>query len=208
MVDRLVRKHKNKDQTVNIIQDKKYVCVEYSHTIEHGLNKELKRHGINLAFRTTNRTRNTLAAPCRSQDKFSKTGTYKISCKECDKFYIGQTGRPFKIRYKEHRPNTQNLKQNSAFAQHLIDENHSMSNIDDGLDILHYSKKGHKLDTLEEFEIYKHFTNMETTANILNEKLQFKSNSIFNAIIRRGQAKSADRQKDKPPDDLSTAVVS
>jgi len=191
---------KNKEPIVCSSQDQKYVCVEYSHTIEHGLNKELRRHGIKLAFKTTNRTRSTLACTRQSQEKYSKTGTYKIKCGDCDSFYIGQTGRPFRIRYNEHRPNIKNNKQSSTFAQHLLDKKHTMNNINTGMDVLHYSRKGHKLNTLEEFEIYKHFTDAETKDLILNEKLQFKSNSIFNSIIRRVQTGSADRQPAKPPD--------
>ena len=35
-------------------------------------------------------------------DKNTLSGVYEIQCKECDAIYIGQSGRKFKIRLKEH----------------------------------------------------------------------------------------------------------
>ena len=48
------------------------------------------------------------------------------------------------------------------------------------MDILHVHRKGRKLDTLEQLEIYKH---MKTNKNdILNEQTQFKSHALFEHI--------------------------
>ena len=40
-------------------------------------------------------------------EKINKSGIYKLSinCSNCDTIYIGQTGRSFKKRYKEHEGN-------------------------------------------------------------------------------------------------------
>jgi len=128
-------------------------------------------------------------------NKNDSAGVYKINCNDCSSMYIGQTGRSFKIRYKEHRPDPKLQKRKSSFAQHLIDKNHTMGNIDDSLDVLHICKKSRKLDTLEEFEIYKHFQNTSMN-DILNEKLHFSSHSIFNAIIGH---------RTRPPADQTTS---
>ena len=89
-------------------------------------------------------------------------------------------------------------KQNSTFAQHLIDNNHNMADINKGLEVLHVCQKGNRLDMLEQFEIYKCFKNEEENKFVLNEKLHFQSNYIFNAILQRTyRPKSADNQQDK-----------
>ena len=68
-------------------------------------------------------------------------------------FYIGQTGRCFKSRFREH---IQALKSNnqtsmkSNFAEHLLSTNHSYQDIDNNLDILNYEIKGEKLNSKEE----------------------------------------------------------
>ena len=40
-----------------------------------------------------------------------------------DRFYIGQTGRSFKLRYKEHAPSSKSNVGRSTFAEHLISYN-------------------------------------------------------------------------------------
>lgn len=88
-------------------------------------------------------------------NKLEKTGVYKLKCNDCDKFYIGQTGRSFAKRAKEHKPNPRINPQKSSYAQHIIDEEHSTGNIENNIEIMEVCNKGFTLDTLEEFHIYK-----------------------------------------------------
>lgn len=180
MVDNIISKHKNKNKgPVRNVDTTKYVCVEYNPTIEHCLKKELKRHDIELTFRTSNKLMTHLNKT-EPKPKFNLSGVYKIKCDDCPSVYIGQTGRSFHTRYKEHHPDPRTVKQKSNVAQHLIDSNHSISEIENNLEVLHVSRKGRMLNTLEEFEIYKAFKNNK---NILNDKLNFKSNILFNNIM-------------------------
>ena len=78
---------------------------------------------------------------------------YKIECSDCNKFYISPTGCSFSQRYKEHI-NALNNKTDFRFANHVINTGHTYTNIDN-MNILHYCKKGYKLYTLQQFEIYK-----------------------------------------------------
>jgi hypothetical protein len=119
---------------------------------------------------------------------------YKVKCADCPIFYIGQTGWAFKVRYKEHRPDVRTDIQKSSFAQHLVDTNHDMADINDELEVLNYCNKGNRMDVLEEYEIYK---SIKTCDPILNDKLQFKSNFIFNALLhRQGSITSAEHHTD------------
>jgi len=140
------------------------------------LKKTLDRHNIKLAFKTTNKVRNILQNNTRVNGKFDRPGVYRIGCKDCNSVYIGQTGRTFKTRFKEHRPDPRTTHQKSSFSQHLVD----LGDIGTSLDILHVCSKGRKLVTLEELEIYRHFQENHNT--ILNEKLKFSSHVIFNSI--------------------------
>lgn len=47
--------------------------------------------------------------------------------------YIGHMGRSFNTRYGEHKPDPRSVNNKSSFAQHVIEENHEMSNINQGL---------------------------------------------------------------------------
>ena len=91
-------------------------------------------------------------------DKYNKTGVYKLNCNDCNSFYIGQTGRSFSSRYSEHLKALSNNNIHSAFATHIHTKNHSYTNIDTNLEILHYLPKGRKLNTAEQYETYKHLS--------------------------------------------------
>lgn len=140
----------------------------------------MNKHNIKLAFKTSNRTQRLLNAKGPTNDKYIKTGVYKVTCSDCPSSYIGQTGRSFNTRFKEHHPDPKTIKQKSNVAQHLIDNNHTLNSIDKKLKILHISHKSKLLNTLEEFEIYRATKSNE---NLLNDKFTVKPNQLFNALI-------------------------
>ena len=64
----------------------------------------------------------------------NKSDVYKLNCNDCDAVYIGQTGRSFKKRHKEHEASLRQLIRNqptnpdftSAFTNHLYSLDHSL----------------------------------------------------------------------------------
>jgi len=92
--------------------------------------------------------------------------------------YTGQTGRPFKTRFKEHMRDFKYNNRKSKFDQHLLDEGHAIGNTEDIMKITHIAEKGRMFYTLESFHIYK-----ETKAeNQINDRLMTKENKIFETI--------------------------
>jgi hypothetical protein len=76
----------------------------------------------------------------------------------------------------------------SKFAQHLIDNKHAIGKMEDITEVVHVTKKGKMMDTLEGFHIYK-----ETKAgNQINDRLTVRKNAIFETIVQedhyRGRA--------------------
>ena len=63
----------------------------------------LRSYGINPALYNNNNLGSQLISNKIDKiDKLDKSGVYKLTCQDCDAFYIGQTGRSFKTRYSEH----------------------------------------------------------------------------------------------------------
>jgi hypothetical protein len=60
-----------------------------------------------------------------------------MKCKDCQLKYVGQTGRNFRTRYKEHTQAIRTNKPNSKYAQQILDTQHSYGTIEDTMDILH-----------------------------------------------------------------------
>ena len=112
----------------------------------------------------------------------------QLNCNNCDAIYIGQTGRSFKKRYKEHEASLRQLKRNhpsnpdstSSFANHLYSLDHSPS--PNNRTPIHFETKGLRLDLLESTEIKYALQNDE---NIINSQLDIKKNTIIDLILTK-----------------------
>ena len=114
----------------------------------------LRTENIKTAFYNPYTLKNTLVNnKLIKKDIFQNSGVYEISCSDCVATYIGQTGRNFNLRFKEHYKALINKKSNSNVAKHCLEMNY---NIDiKNLKIKHICKKGLKMDFLESLEIQK-----------------------------------------------------
>ena len=113
-------------------------------------------------------------------DFHDKCGIYQLKCPTCNKKYIGQTGRSFKIRFHEHFRDFKHGNGKSSFAQHLIENRHSFGPMKDITETVQLTSKGRMMDTLQKFYIFR-----ETKLNNqINDKLTVIPNVIFDTIIR------------------------
>jgi len=134
---------------------------------------------LNNSLRTKNTIGNLLTHKNPTPDIYSKYGKYKVSYPDCIKTYVGQTGRRFSTRYKEHNTAFRNNNQTHSFAKHL-NEGHSFGTMNENMQILHrHQKKGPHLNTIERFHIHaKSITN-----NHLNDDQTIFPNAIFDALL-------------------------
>jgi hypothetical protein len=93
--------------------------------------------------------------------------------------YIGQTGRNFKTRFKEHIQDIRNNRTKTGYSQHVIITGHKYGNIENILNVLNAHKKGAFRNTLEKFHIYK----TQKTDNLLNENSTDIYNPIFEFLL-------------------------
>jgi ferritin-like metal-binding protein YciE len=69
----------------------------------------------------------------------------------------------------------------SKFAQHLLENKHSIDSIDKIMDIIHITRKRKMMDMIEKFCIYR-----ETKLNNqINDKPTVKPNVIFKTLVRQ-----------------------
>jgi hypothetical protein len=68
--------------------------------------------------------------------------------------YTGQTGWSFNTRFREHLRVFKYRYGKSRFAQHLLENGHAISPMEDITDTLHFTKKGQLMDTIESFYIF------------------------------------------------------
>ena len=139
------------------------------------ITKLFKNTNLNIAYKTNN-TIGKLLTPnnTSTSDKFNKSGIYQLTCLDCNMKYIGQTGRSIYTRYCEHFRDFKHANGNSKYAQHLIENRHSIGPIKKIMDILYVIKKGKMMDTLEKFHIY----NLTKLSNQINDKIQLCKTSF------------------------------
>ncbi len=80
------------------------VLLPYVQGVSECVHRILLKHKIASAFKPGNTLRQTLVHPKDKREIGDNCEiVYKIPCQSCDKSYIGETGRKFKIRMKEHQ---------------------------------------------------------------------------------------------------------
>ena len=111
---------------------------------------------------------------------FTKHGIYKLTSKDYKKKYVGQTGQPSHKIFREHFNDFKFGNGNSKFAQHLLDNRHSIGTVEEIMDVLHVVEKGKQMDTVERFHIYKE-TKIE---NQINDRITVARNILFDTALQ------------------------
>lgn len=194
MIDTMIKRMKKKSSSENDNREettKDYICIPHNTILNKATRKTFSKK-FKIAYRTKNNAFNLINNYTKSdstttitQNIFNKSGVYKLTCDDCTKCYIGQTGRSFKCRFNEHIQalrsyNSTTMK--STYADHLLTENHNYTNITKNMNILRLSSKGERLNSVEEFEIYKHYK--QNSLDLLNTMQTNKTNPIFDKILQ------------------------
>lgn len=186
LIDKIIRKHqlKHKKQTVSKLackQNKVYVPFTFVNDDTYKLTNWLKHHGLTPAFSTKHNLKKSLHNNIIEDfNRYDRSGVYKLQCQHsgCTASYIGQTGRAFKTRYREHTRGVKNDNQ-TAFAEHVLETDHTFTNMTQDMEVLHFSKKGSKLNTLEALEINKDVTRNPYN---LNDRTYTNNNILFSLV--------------------------
>jgi hypothetical protein len=66
-----------------------------------------------------------------------------------------QTGRSFYTHFQEHLRDFKYTNGKSTFAQHLLENRHAISPMEEIMDSIHFTSKGRLMNTLEKFYIFR-----------------------------------------------------
>jgi hypothetical protein len=118
------------------------------------ITKLFKKTQLRVAFRIQNTIKNILKHHAQT-DKYNNSGINQMKCLDCPLKYIGQIGRTFSVRYKEHIHAIRSNSSNSRFSNHVLNTGHTYGTITDTVDVIRTGRKGRHLNTLEKYHIYK-----------------------------------------------------
>ena len=100
-----------------------------------------KNSNLNVSFKTDNTIGKLLAHNKNTNfNTFNKCGVYQLTCQDCKRKYIGQTERPFQIRFQQHFRDFKYGNGKSKFTQHLIENRHSIAPMENTMEVLHITK--------------------------------------------------------------------
>lgn len=158
-VDGLIRKKKMKvafQTTISLTPlrtgKKRPVRIPYLPPLTTNLGKVIKTINRTPIFYSLSTLGRLFPNGKDSTPSLSKSGVYLLRCRDCQAAYVGETGRSFRTRIKEHiSAYLNNNYTKSAFAKHLLEENHQP----DGPILLHFEDRFRPRLALETIEITK-----------------------------------------------------
>jgi hypothetical protein len=130
--------------------------------------KLFKEFKVNVSYRTKNTIGNILIIRKRNSSPYDESGVYQLKFQNCSCVYIGQTGRNFKIRYKEHIQDIKNNRIRTGFSHHILVTGHAYDKTENTMKIFKFQDKG----------VYK----ANKSGMLLNDNFTQISNPIFDLI--------------------------
>ena len=107
----------NKKRQLDFSSKRSQVVIPYVAKVSETVARLFRKHQVPVAMRPIRTLKRLLVHPKDKQDKEEKTEcVYKIPCGNCDKTYVGETGRKFGVRLKEHRIEVE-AKSKKAFTR-------------------------------------------------------------------------------------------
>jgi hypothetical protein len=178
--DIISEKVKQQKQNLEVDTDNlktKWVTFTYNGKNTKKITKLFKDTKLKIAYRTQNTIQNILK-PQSTIEKYNNSGIYLMKCNECPLKYIGQTGRNFNTRYKEHIYSIKSNNSSIGYAKHVLDAGHSYNTIEKTMEIIKTGRKGKHLNTLERYYIHK----VKKTGALMNEINTDEHNPIFETL--------------------------
>jgi len=167
--------HQKSDRKENINNTKWATFTYYSHKVRKITNL-FKQTDIKIAFKNNNTISQILGPKATNNTPiYNKSGIYKLTCKTCQHFYVGQTSRNLKQRYQEHVRYIGNNDPQSAFAQHILNNQHEYGTLEKIIKLLKPTNHTSMLISYESFFIQSHHQH----GQLISEQNQSELNPLI-----------------------------
>jgi hypothetical protein len=88
--------------------------------LEKNSTLNFQKVGLKVAYSTKYTRGSLLSQRPHRHNQYESSGVYQLTCLDCGKYYVGQTSRPFRTRFKEHTRDYHMGYQKSLYAKHLL----------------------------------------------------------------------------------------
>ena len=145
-VHKLIRKHKYKQNKIKVLlkietnKPNKWITFNF-------MGNESTR--LARTIRKIDKLNNIISNKTEQFNKYDRKGVCKLTCTNCNKFYIGRTNRNFNTRFKEHRKYFRYTEGKSKFSDHVLTEGHDMKEMEETMSIIHLEHNQREINMLE-----------------------------------------------------------
>jgi len=112
-----------------------------------------KHTNIRIAFKYSNIISQLTKHPPLPPTPYDRCGIYALTCRTCNSPYVGQTSQSLKLRYKEHAHYIKSNNLQSAYALHILNNQHKYGPIEKTRTLLKPLKNTSLLNPYEHFFI-------------------------------------------------------
>ena len=146
----------------------------------HKITNLFKHTNIKIAFRCNNTIAQLTKPPnVHKIPPHNNWGIYQLTCNSCKLSYLGQTSRSLKIRYQEHIRYIRNNNSQSAYAQHILCNQHECSMMNNLMTLLKPLNNPNVLTPYEQFYIQA----LRQEGKLIPEQCPGKLNPLFQLAI-------------------------
>ena len=157
----LRRQHRINNPRTN---ENRRVSIPYIKNIAEMTARILQQYGLSVAYKPINTLRHTLSRTKPNRNPMDKTNViYQISCRDCEKQYVGQTGRRLSTRLHEHQLAIRRHDPSSLISIHEDAEGHHF-NLDE-VKILARANNRRKREFMEAWH---------STSNAINQHIEIE----------------------------------
>lgn len=154
--------HKNNITTLASEKERtlRHVGMTFFPQVTERMKNVFNAHGLSMAYRSNNKIKNGLVSTKDKIERNDRAGVYEARCasKNCNKVYVGQTGRAANVRFNEHLKHIERKEiSKSAIAEHVIKKKHKISR--ENFHLVKEASGFHRLNTIEAIQIHKNKEN-------------------------------------------------
>ena len=104
-------------------QEEKYISLPYINGLEN-VKKLAHNDKLKVAFKYNSTIRSLLV---KNNSIVKNSGVYSIPCNDCNLVYIGESGRDWNVRIREHKYAFRNNNMSNALFNHAFNNNHRIN---------------------------------------------------------------------------------
>jgi len=182
-IQKLRRQIKQKQHTaphINMNKNKKWATFTFISPHIPKITNLFRNTNVMIAFRCRNTVGNLIKLP-KDYDipPHNKWGIYQLTCNTCNLSYVGQTSRNLKIRFQEHIRYIRSNSPQSAFAQHILQNQHKYGQMNSIMTLL---KPFSNLSMLIPYEQH-YIQTLHREGKLMPEQYPGEINSLFQTAI-------------------------